>query len=302
MSFRLSAFVSPWSDWKSIAQSFVDAKDDQNDLQVFYNTMLGEVWDKKVRTQEPDRLYARRERYNADIPDGVLVLTCGIDTQDNRLEYEVVGWDAHEQSWGICYGVIPGRADTKSVWDEVDELLDRRWETENGAMMRISASFMDSGGHFTDDVYRECAKRMPKKLFAIKGEAGQGKPYVHLMKKSKDGREAVKFMVGVDTGKESIMYASSIEEKGARYMHFPMGQDKGYTEEYFRGLMSEKMLIRHKRGVGTIEWEKIYSRNEPLDCRNYARAAYKYFNWNFKKLHEKLTGDDEPVVMTQKQA
>ena len=56
-----------------------------------------------------EMLYKRREHYPAEVPPGVLVLTMGMDTQDNRLEYEVVGWDRNEQSWGISRGIIPGR-------------------------------------------------------------------------------------------------------------------------------------------------------------------------------------------------
>lgn len=44
-SFRLSAFMSPWSDWRDIALSFLHAKDDPEALKVFYNTMLGESFE-----------------------------------------------------------------------------------------------------------------------------------------------------------------------------------------------------------------------------------------------------------------
>ena len=115
-SFRLNAFMSPWSDWKAIALAFLKAKDDPELLKVFHNTMLGESWEMRDRSGVPEALHARREHYNAEIPTGVLVLTMGIDTQDNRLEYEVVGWDRNEESWGISRGVIPGRADSPGVW------------------------------------------------------------------------------------------------------------------------------------------------------------------------------------------
>lgn len=35
------------------------------------------------------------------LPEGVLVLTCGVDTQDDRLEYEVVGHGYYGETWGI---------------------------------------------------------------------------------------------------------------------------------------------------------------------------------------------------------
>ena len=50
-----------------------------------------------------------------------------------------------------------------------------------------------------------------------------------------------------------------------------------------------------------MTWEKTYDRNEPLDCRNYARAAYKYFNWNFDKMERLLNGTEEPKIETRQQ-
>ena len=246
------------------------------------------------RSGAPEKLLARREHYNAEVPTGVLVLTMGIDTQDNRLEYEVVGWDRNEQSWGIARGVIPGRADSPGVWDEVDNLLEREWKMPNGMIMRVLATFMDSGGHFTDSVYKECARRSNRRIWAIKGEGGEGKPYVRQMKSGQLPKNAVGFMIGVDSGKEAILFSTGVEEPGPRYMHFPMDYHAGYDIEYFRGLISERQIIHRKKGQSVIEWEKTYERNEPLDCRNYARAAYKFFNWNFDRLEKTLNG--EPIT------
>jgi len=301
-SFRLNAFMSPWSDWKAIALSFLKAKDDPELLKVFHNTMLGESWELRDRSGAPEKLYARREHYNAEVPTGVLVLTMGIDTQDNRLEYEVVGWDRYEQSWGISRGVIPGRADAPGVWEEVDGLLDREWRMANGMTMRVLATFMDSGGHFTEEVYKECARRASRRVWAIKGEQGEGKPYVRLMKDANLPKGSVGFMIAVDAGKEAILYSTGVEEPGARFMHFPMDPRCGYDMEYFRGLISEKQILVRKKGQMTVKWEQTYERNEPLDCRNYARAAYKYFNWNFDKTEKVLNGEVEQKTVTRQEA
>lgn len=301
-SFRLNAFMSPWSDWTDIALSFLWAKDDPELLKVFHNTMLGESWELRDRSGAPEKLMERKEHYNAEVPTGVLVLTMGIDTQDNRLEYEVVGWDREEQSWGISRGVIPGRADSEGVWKEVDELLEREWKMPNGMGMRVLATFIDSGGHFTEEVYRQCAKRGNRRIWPIKGESGEGKPYVRQMKNANLPKGAVGFMIAVDAGKEAILFSTGVEEPGPRYMHYPKDPLCGYDLEYFRGLLSEKQVIHRKRGQNVIEWEKTYERNEPLDCRNYARAAYKYFHWNFDKLEKTLRGEQEEKTVTRQDA
>lgn len=299
-SFRLNAFMSPWSDWTDICRSFLKAQDDPELLKVFVNTMLGESWETRDRSGAPEMLMNRREIYNAEVPTGVLVMTMGIDTQDNRLEYEVVGWGRDEQSWGIAKGVIPGRADAQEVWDEVDALLDREWKLSNGMKMRVLASFMDSGGHFTQEVYRECARRAVKRLYAVKGEGGD-KPYVRLMKKDNGKDKATRFMIGVDSGKEAILYATTVEEPGPRYMHFPKDYTCGYDIEYFRGLISEKMVLHRRSGQTVVSWQKTYDRNEPLDCRNYARAAYKYFRWDFEKMERLLNGETQKKMEAREQ-
>lgn len=300
-SFRLNAFMSPWSDWKDIALSFLRAKDDPELLKVFHNTMLGESWEMRINSGAPEKLLARREHYNAEVPTGVLVLTMGIDTQDNRLEYEVVGWDKDEQSWGIERGVIPGRADSPGVWEEVDDLLDREWKMANGMAMRILATFMDSGGHFTEEVYKQCAKRGSRRIWPIKGEGGESPVYVRPMKRANLPKGAAGFIIAVDGGKEVIMNNTGIEEPGARYMHFPLEYQRGYDIEFFHGLISEKQVIHRKKGQSVIVWEKIYERNEPLDCRNYARAAYKYFNWKFDKIEKMLRGEAEEKTVTRQE-
>lgn len=301
-SFRLSAFMSPWSDWRDIALSFLHAKDDPQLLQVFHNTMLGESWELRESNSEPQQLYGRREHNNAQVPTGVLVMTMGVDTQDNRLEYEIVGWDRDEQSWGIQRGIIPGRPDAPGVWEEIDNLLEQEWEMANGMTLRISATFVDSGGHFTSDVYRQCARREMRRVFAIKGEPGEGKAYVRLMKKEKDAPKGTRFMIAVDSGKEAILYGAGVEEPGARFMHFPVGDDRGYDLEFFRGLLSEKQMLVRRRGQNVITWEKVHERNEPLDCRNYARAAYKFFHWDFTKVEKILRGEDTEPTVTRNEA
>lgn len=298
-SFRLNAFMSPWSDWKDIVRKFLKAGKDPEKLKVFYNTILGESWEVHTNNGLDEQLYKRREHYDAEVPTGVLLLTMGIDTQDNRLEYEVVGWDRDGQSWGISRGVIPGRADAPGVWEEVDALLDHEWQMKSGLKMRILATFIDSGGHHTTAVYKECAKRQSRRIWPIKGEKGEGKPECRPMKRGK--AEGAAFMLGVDAGKEGIMYEAGIVEPGPHYMHFPINYKAGYDMEYFKGLISERMEIHRKNGRGTVVWEQLYERNEPLDCRNYARAAYRYFHWRFDDLERTISGEIVQKVITKKE-
>jgi len=88
-SFWPNAFVSHWKSWESIVLDSLQAQGDSRKMQVVYNTVFGKLWENRGDLEDEDSLLACREEYPAELPDGVLVLTCGVETQDERLEYEV---------------------------------------------------------------------------------------------------------------------------------------------------------------------------------------------------------------------
>ena len=99
-SFHLNAFVSPWAGWKRIMRFYLEAKGIPEREQTFTNIRLGECWKQDMtRLTTAEEIYARREEYSAEVPSGVLVLTMGVDTQDNRLEFEIIGWGREHENW-----------------------------------------------------------------------------------------------------------------------------------------------------------------------------------------------------------
>ncbi len=304
-SFHLNAFLSPWGKWKDICKLFLDSKDDANLLKTFYNLQLGKSFELRTETGVPEALFERRERYAAEVPDGVLALTMGIDTQDNRLEYEVVGWGRFEESWGIKRGVIPGRADEEGTWEKLDELLDRVWLLKNGKGLKIAVAFIDSGGHYTEEIYNGCRARLNKRIFPVKGNNKDDGPLVRLSKTQKTTRKGLNlFILNVFAGKEAVLYNSGVTQPGPRYMHYPDSEEAGYDLEYFRGLISEQRVLQEARGnrAARYVWEQTYRRNEPLDMRNYARAAFKGFDFNLAAAEERLYGGKKIVPAPPKDA
>ena len=281
-SFWLNAFSSPWASWASLILAYLEALGNSEKLQVVYNTKFGELWEDRGDLEDEETIMGRRETYDAELPDGVLVLTCGVDTQDDRLEYEVVGHGRWGEKWGIKRGVIMGRPDTADVWQALDDIVDHQYSFANGVKLKISTTFVDSGGHYTQDVYSACRDRMYRKVFAIKGRGGEGVPYTSPPKKTNiviKGRyigQCWLYTLGVDSGKQSIMDSLRVREPGAKYYHFPKNQDLGYGPEFFTGLLSERLVYKQGRQNPWV-WEKIpgHERNEALDCRNYANAAFK---------------------------
>ena len=293
-SFWLNAFVSKWASWESIILKYLEAIGNSRKMQVVYNTCFGELWEDRGDLQDEDSLMARREEYHAELPDGVLVLTAGVDTQDDRMEYEIIGHGHFGETWGIEKGLIMGRPDDDATWTKLDEMVfDRVLHFENGIGLKMSMAFVDEGGHFTQDVRLRCRERIGKKVFCIKGMPGPDKPFTAPPKQMKivvKGRTIGKcwqYQLGVDAGKQIIMDNLAVQTPGSKYCHFPRRDD--YGSAYFAGLLSERLVYKQNKRQ-PWQWEKIpgHERNEVLDCRNYAMAAFKALPADLDKIDRKL--------------
>lgn len=300
-SFWLNAFVSQWASWESIVLKYLNALGSTKKMQVVFNTCFGEPWEDRGDIEDEDSLLARREDYGKDkngepveLPPGVLVLTSGVDTQDDRMEYEIVGHGFFGETWGIEKGIVMGRPDDDATWNKLDEVVfDRVMRFENGVGLRVSMSFVDEGGHFTQSVRAQCNARISKKVFCIKGMPGQDKPYISPPKKQKIFVNQIavgtcwQYQLGVDSGKEIIMDNLRVQTPGQKYCHFPKRDD--YGSAYFAGLLSEtKVYDPNKKQPWS--WKKIpgHERNEPLDCRNYALAAFKALPKNLDEIDRQI--------------
>ncbi len=294
-SFWLTAWASPWATWESIILKYLQALGDTKKLQVVYNTQFGLLWEYRGDLESEDSVMARREEYRAELPDGVLALTCGVDTQDDRLEYEIVGHGHFGETWGIKKGIIMGCPDSDEVWLALDDVIDRVYRFESGIGLRVSLTFIDEGGHYTQEVRQRCRERFAKRVFAIKGRGTDDVPYTSPPKKQKivvNGRALGMcwvYEIGVNAGKQLIMDNMRVKTAGAKYCHFPKRDD--YGKDYFKGLLSERIVYK-KELKHPWQWEKIpgHERNEALDCRNYAMAAIKALSPDFDALERRLKG------------
>lgn len=302
-SFWLNAFSSPWQGWAKVVYAFLVARKDPQRLKVVYNTMLGELWEDRGDLEDEDTMLARREDYGTrddgtpvELPDGVLVLTCGVDTQDDRLEYEVVGHGHYGETWGIKKGIIMGDPGYNEPWERLDDVVSHIYKFKDGTGLTISMTFVDSGGHKTQHVYNQCRARLQRRVFAIKGQGGDGVPYtkppskVKIMVNGQAVGQAWLYSIGVDAGKADIMGALKVQEPGPKYCHFPKGVDRGYDNAFFTGLLSEKLVMKSERGRTRWAWVKLpgHERNEALDCRNYAMAALRVLDPDMDKVEARL--------------
>lgn len=283
--FHLNTLASTFCGWKEIVQKFIVAKEqlDQGNpegMKVWVNTELGETWEERGEQVEDTELFNRREIYDAVVPEEVLVLTAGVDVQDDRFEVEIVGWGIGKESWGIRYQKIYGDMLKEQVWEDLDAFLQTVWCKKDGTALRIISCCIDSGGHHTDQVYRFTKERYERGVWAIKGKGGAEVPYIRNPTTNNRVKTPL-FIIGVDVGKALLYQRLRHNTKGPNYCHFPANEEAGYDETYFKGLTSEKMVVRFRKGRSVTVWElkdSKYKRNEPLDLRNYATAALEIAN------------------------
>lgn len=278
-SFSLNAFSSPWLSWTGIMREWLEAKGDPSREAVIYNTRFGLSYDNSASLREFDEneFLSRLENYDAEIPSGVLLLTAAVDVQANRLEFAIYGWGAGFTCWGIQRGVIFSDPTNLATWRQLDEILDREYRLKNGAQLKISRTFVDSG-YLTSRVYDYCSRNFNRGIFPVKGKAGAGLSLLHKYSKPQPGVLLV--ILGVDDGKSEIFSRLTLTEGNGTF-HFGNDDDfienRGFDAQYFKQLTSERKVIKKSGGSYVEVFEKIsaHARNENLDLLVYNLAVAK---------------------------
>jgi phage terminase large subunit GpA-like protein len=290
-SFHAPEMASTFRRLRDIVQSYLD-KLALGDLQSFVNVSLG--WPFAAGDKaDPDGLLARREEYAAQVPMGGLWLSCGVDMQDDRLEYEVVAWGFGEETWSIETGVLYGDPLMPDVWNDLEDVLAQTYRHETGAMLRIEAACVDTGGTggMTAAAYDWLRGKTGRRIFGIKGLGGWGVPIVEKPHRKQTGKKRSKFTdlfrVGVDEAKLVVMRRLATQKPGPGYCHFPLAD--AWDQEFFKQMTAERLVVRYVKGQPVREWHKNdRDRNEKLDCRVYAYAALKIMQPSFKRIAERL--------------
>lgn len=282
-SFTMNALASPWISWKEIVTKFYESKDNQTELQTFYNTVLGLPWTvNNLDVKDYKKIFSRNRVEYTEYPDvfdlhsDIKFLTAGVDVQDNRLEVEVVGHGENGKTYGVLYQMILGNPTSQKTWQRLDTLLMKGFmHSETGAEMRIAATFIDSG-YSTLDVYRFVATRKERNVFAVKGIGGEGKyPIIGISKIKKEGIPEIDLInLGVNSLKDNLYSKIDIELGEENSCYFNSDEKAGYSLDYFKALTAEVKRLKRVNGMTKLVWEVVEGRrNEALDIRNYANAA-----------------------------
>jgi phage terminase large subunit GpA-like protein len=105
------------------------------------------------------------------VPTGASILCAGVDVQDNRVEVGLYAYGKDEECWLISHTAIYGDPAGQKLWDQVDDVVLRDYPHADGGRLKVSAIGVDSGGHYTSEVYAYARSRKGKGVFALKGQS-----------------------------------------------------------------------------------------------------------------------------------
>lgn len=270
--------------WKGIVRDFLNKKDDPSQLKTFVNLTLGELWEgDNGEKLDWEILKFRREvwwkgdRVDNPVPDNAIVLTGGIDTQDDRIEMFVWAWGAAEECWLISHTVLLGDLSSQTLKDAAGKALYRTFKKKNGIEMDVRLWCWDAMGHKTDDVYAMSREHGVMWVIPIQGENQYGKS-IQSFPRKKNPKKVYLTRVGTDGIKQRLYSRLCIAPNGTQSVpgciHFPL-DDELASDEFFKQLCSANKKLEHsKSGRQVWRWVKQYHPfDEALDGWNYSYAA-----------------------------
>ncbi|MDI6808246.1 MAG: phage terminase large subunit family protein [Candidatus Eisenbacteria bacterium] len=292
--FKLSGLYRPlgWGSWASIMEKYLEAKKDLALMKTFTNTELAETWEEEAEKISLGTLTRRREKYGEVVPATAGLLTAGVDVHADRLEVLVDAWGRGEESWDMDWKAFQGNPTQESTWQLLWDYLQKTWQHESGAALRIFCTCIDSGA-YTKHVYGFVKPRQGQRIFATKGLSSPGMPLVGRPTTSNLAKVKL-FPIGVDTAKDILFARLKIEESGPGYMHSPARFD----DEFFKQLSAEKAVTKYRRGFPYREYRKVtpQARNEAIDLKVLNFAALAISGVNVDKIVDALSSGNLDVT------
>ncbi len=276
-SYHLNALYSPYGigySWKEVAALRTEARRNPDKAVTFANTILGLPYESDTQRIEVSELTERAEAWpRRTIPEGCLLLTCGIDVQHNRWAVRIEGWGRNDQSWCIDYVEIPGDPTREEDWTDLDAIVFAPIVNRFGVELRPCMVAIDSG-NWTHEVYRWVRKHPSRNVIAVKGSSQPNKPVINrptaqdVNTRGHTMRQGIQlWSVGVNTAKDTL-FARLTGDAGVdaheRRCHFPADMPAEFYEQHG----AERYDMARKRWI-----KRPGARNEAWDCWVYAYAA-----------------------------
>lgn len=278
-SFYIWSAYSFLQSWKQIAFEWFKAKGDPAKEQAFLNDTVGQAYKAQGESPPWEGLRDRAERdghRRGTVPDWALLVTMGLDCQDNRVEWQVVGFGRNSRRAIVDHGVVPGHIGEPATRDMLDALVDQTWPDQAKRRVPIKLSGID-GNYHTEDVWGWARRHPPSRVIMVRGVGRETAPLLERVRKELDNlgralRYSSRFYnFATSTLKMSLyrnLAKTDPEEPG--YVAIPSGLD----EEFYRQLTSERRVAVKKFGFTAWRWKKDDGQaNEALDTHLQAETA-----------------------------
>ena len=280
-SFYIWSAYSPLQSWERIAREWLNAKGDPKSEQTFLNDTVGRAY--RTTGEAPPWEGLRDRGAQADrpigrIPAGHPVLTCGVDCQNDRVEWQLVAWGRDHHRAVVQYGVIPGHISSVECQAGLDALLQQGFVNAYGRTLAIDVLAID-GNAWTEDVWGWAKRHPSSRVIMVRGVASESAPLLIRVKKevSRSGRKLPYsrrfYNFGTSVLKMGLYRNLVNDDPMARsYIDLP----KGLEDEYYRQLTAEsRKPLKTKQGFVRYEWVKDPTQaNEGLDTHLQAEAAW----------------------------
>ena len=315
--------------WKALKQLEIAAiQTSESAIQSFYNTRLGEVYERPSEMRiDPDILSRCAScRYDdQSLPSDILSIVISSDTHDDCLYLLTAGFSSDgERVYLIRYDILMGDPDDKHVWAQYDRLMCEVYKTEDGRYLRPIFACGDLGGHRSRSVALY-SLRNPR-FRCVRGyrapNLGQSTCVDPLLNRVSPYKliEGVKTTVpvqyiGVSGAKDRLNKWQRLTIAGEQHIFAPSVK-KCFDLDFWKGMTIE---IRDNVGRWVCPYApsgKGHMANEPTDLMVYAMAAFEmwktqyyltckdreYFSPNGKPLDltKEITMCDEEVKPTTK--
>lgn len=303
-SYRINGFhIHPdWKPWSEFYYEWQDALVGRSSLAAFYNLVLGLPYEEES-ARKPDHLAIPAKMnaenyYRGTLPKrSILLLTMGIDVQQEYLEWEIKGWTENMTCYSIDRGRIESKIERRSfVIEAIRALMDADW---NG--MKIWIGCIDCG-YKPSHVYAIC-ENFPDHRDARRGKRGcltptRGTPTLVNEKlivgepgeKKRGRRSSAKYWrIGTDWSKRELYHVlhTDYTEGVSGRVYAP----NDYPEDYYEELVSERIQTEKGKDGRTRQIFVLPSRtpNEALDLHVMNRVAAEILQvpyWSDEQLAE----------------
>jgi phage terminase large subunit GpA-like protein len=284
-----------------IANEWLSALGSPITLQSAKNETLGLPWTETGDAPEWRKLFDRREtdRRLSEVPEYALILTAGVDVQQDRLEVAVYGWGRRKRHALVDYIVLHGDTARAEVWQDLTKVLGTLYRHPSGVDMPIRRLAIDSG-YQAQRVYEWARTHRFGPVTVIKGGPATQTATISQPSPVEITVGGRKLDAGVKVVSLNVAHfkaelygilrldAPNVE-RGEEYpdgwLSIPELPD---TQEFCQQITAEQLVTRTVKGYARRDWEKTRPRNEALDTWVYARAAaqmqgvdrYQDGNWS----------------------